>query len=48
MTYYLVGAIVFAIVYQIPFLGWLVRFIAVLIGLGAIGIWLGGKAKPER
>lgn len=47
MIYYLVGAVIFAIVYQIPFLGWLVRFIALLIGLGAIGIWFAGKAKPE-
>lgn len=45
MIYYLVGAVIFAIIYQIPFLGWLVRFVAVLIGLGAIGIWFGKKAK---
>lgn len=48
MIYYLVGAIVFSIVYQIPFLGWLVRFIALLIGLGATGIWLARSAKSEK
>jgi hypothetical protein len=48
MIYYLVGAVVFAILYEIPFLGWLIQIIALLIGLGAIGIWLAGKAKPER
>lgn len=48
LMYYFVGAIVFTIVYQIPFLGWLVRFIALLIGLGATGIWLVKNAKPEK
>ncbi len=48
MVYYLLGAVIFAIVYEIPFLGSLAGFIAMLIGLGAIGIWLAGKAKPER
>lgn len=47
MVYYLVGAVIFAIVYEIPFLGSLIGFIALLIGLGAIGIWLAKKAKPE-
>lgn len=47
MIYYLVGAVMFAIVYEIPFLGWLIQFVALLLGLGAIGIWLAGKAKPE-
>jgi hypothetical protein len=47
MIYYLVGAVIFAIVYEIPYLGWLIQFIALLLGLGAIGIWFAGKAKPE-
>jgi hypothetical protein len=47
MIYYLTGAVVFAIVYEIPFLGGLIKFIALLAGLGALGIWLAGKAKPE-
>lgn len=48
MIYYLAGAIIFTIVYQIPFLGWLVRFIALMIGLGATGIWLARSAKSEK
>ena len=48
MMYYLVGAVIFAVIYEIPFLGSLVGFIALLIGLGAIGIWIAGNAKPER
>jgi len=47
MIYYLTGAVVFAIVYEIPFLGWLIQFVALLIGLGALGIWISKKAKPE-
>ncbi|MDQ1275858.1 MAG: hypothetical protein QG610_1433 [Euryarchaeota archaeon] len=48
MMYYLVGAVVFAVIYEIPFLGSLISFIALLIGLGAIGIWLAKNAKPEK
>lgn len=48
MVYYLVGAIIFAVIYEIPFLGSFVGFIALLIGLGAIGIWLAKNAKPEK
>ncbi|TFH04368.1 MAG: hypothetical protein E4H06_03030 [Methanosarcina sp.] len=47
MIYYLTGAVVFAIVYEIPYLGGLIQFIALLLGLGAIGIWLAKLAKPE-
>lgn len=46
MMYYLVGAVIFAILYEIPFLGGLIRFIALLIGLGAIVSWLGIRARP--
>lgn len=46
MMYYLVGAIIFAIVYEIPFLGGLIRFIALIIGLGAIVAWLAIRARP--
>lgn len=48
MMYYLVGAVVFAVIYEIPFLGSLISFIALLIGLGAIWIWLAKNAKPEK
>lgn len=46
MMYYLVGAVLFAIVYEIPFLGGLIRFIALIIGLGAIVAWLAIRARP--
>ncbi|HWQ47456.1 MAG TPA: hypothetical protein VN414_00645 [Methanosarcina sp.] len=45
MIYYLVGAIIFAIVYEIPFLGGFIRFIALIIGLGAIVAWLAIRAR---
>ena len=47
MIYYLTGAVIFAIVYEIPFLGGLIKFIALLVGLGALGIWISKKAKQE-
>jgi hypothetical protein len=46
MMYYLVGAVLFAIIYEIPFLGGLIRFIALIIGLGAIVAWLAIRARP--
>lgn len=46
MAYYLVGAFIFAVVYEIPFVGELIRFIALLIGLGAIVVWLAIRARP--
>lgn len=46
MMYYLVGAVLFAIVYEIPLLGGLIRFIALIIGLGAIVAWLAIRARP--
>lgn len=48
LMYYLAGTIILTVVYQIPLLGWLVRFIALLIGLGAAGIWLSRNAKPGK
>ncbi|WP_440955216.1 hypothetical protein ACSAZK_17070 [Methanosarcina sp. Mfa9] len=39
LMYYLIGAVVFAIVYEIPYLGGLVQFVALLLGFGAIGVW---------
>ncbi len=48
MIYYLTGAVIFAIVYEIPFLGGLIKFIALLAGLGALGIWISKKTKPEN
>lgn len=46
MIYYLIGAVLFAIVYEIPFIGGLIRFIAIIIGLGAIIVWLAVRARP--
>ncbi|MDY0129617.1 MAG: hypothetical protein RBR63_05475 [Methanosarcina vacuolata] len=46
LMYYLVGAVLFAIVYEIPFLGGLIHFIALIIGLGAIVVWLATRARP--
>ncbi len=46
LMYYLTGAVVFALVYEIPYMGWLVQFVALLLGVGAIGVWFaesGGK-----
>lgn len=45
MVYYLVGAVIFAVLYEIPFVGGLIRFIALLIGLGAIVAWLAIRAR---
>lgn len=45
LMYYLVGAVLFAIIYEIPFLGGLIRFIALIIGLGAIVVWLATRAR---
>ncbi|SRR5665647_313516 len=45
MVYYLIGAFIFAIAYEIPLLGGLIRFIALLIGLGVIVVWLGEHAR---
>ncbi|AKB12551.1 MAG: hypothetical protein ACHQXK_07205 [Methanosarcina thermophila] len=45
IAYYLVGAVVFAILYEIPIVGWLIGFIALIIGLGAIIAWLGIRAR---
>jgi len=45
MVYYLIGAVLFAIVYEIPFLGGIIHFITLLIGLGAIVVWLGEHAR---
>jgi hypothetical protein len=46
MVYYLLGAVIFAIVYEIPLIGGLIRFIALLIGLGVIVVWLEERARP--
>lgn len=48
LIYYLTGAVIFAIVYEIPYLGGLIQFIALLLGLGAIGLWLGTLARQQR
>ncbi len=46
MVYYLIGAVIFAIAYEIPLIGGIIRFIALLIGLGATVVWLGERATP--
>jgi hypothetical protein len=43
MLYYIIGAIVFAVLYAIPLVGGLIRLIALLIGLGAIILWLSAE-----
>jgi len=40
MVYFLIGAVIFAIIYEIPFLGGLINLIALFIGLGVIVFWL--------
>lgn len=45
MMYYIFGAVLFAILYEIPFLGGLIRFVALIIGLGAIVAWLAIRAR---
>ena len=45
MVYYLIGAVIFAIAYEIPLVGGLIRFIALLIGLGVIVAWLGLRSR---
>jgi hypothetical protein len=45
MVYYIIGAIVFALAYEIPYVGGIIRFIALIIGLGAIVVWLGEHAR---
>lgn len=46
MIYYIIGAIIFAVIFEIPLLGELIHFIALLIGLGATVVWLGERARP--
>jgi hypothetical protein len=46
LLYFLIGAVIFAIAYEIPILGRIIRFIAILIGLGAAVVWLGERATP--
>jgi hypothetical protein len=45
MVYYLVGAILLAILFEIPFIGGLTHFIVLLIGLGAPVVWLGERVR---
>lgn len=47
MIYYLIGAVIFAVLYEIPYLGWLIQLVALLVGLGTLGIWLGKVARQE-
>lgn len=47
MLYYLIGTFIFALAYEIPIVGGLIRFVAVLIGVGAIGAWLALRARSE-
>jgi hypothetical protein len=43
MVYYLIGAIIFAIAYEIPLVGGLIQFVALLLGLGAVILWLASE-----
>lgn len=45
MMYYLIGAIIFAVLFEIPFIGGLIQFITLLVGLGATVVWLGERAR---
>ena len=40
LLYYLTGALLFAVLYEIPFLGGLIRFVALLLGFGALWLWI--------
>jgi cytoskeletal protein CcmA (bactofilin family) len=42
-----VGVVLFVAVTAVPVLGWLVRLIAVLLGLGAVWLWGMGKARRQ-
>ena len=42
----IVGAVIFAILCAIPILGWLINFMAILLGLGAL--WVLGKDALQR
>jgi hypothetical protein len=44
----LVGVVAFVIVWSIPILGWLVRLITILVGLGAIWLWAQAKLQSEK
>jgi hypothetical protein len=44
LVYYLIGAIIFAVAYEIPLLGGIIYFIALLTGLGATFVWLRERA----
>jgi hypothetical protein len=46
MMYYLIGAIIFAVLFEIPLVGGLIHLIVLLIGLGAAVVWLGERARP--
>ncbi len=48
LMYYLIGAVVFAIVYEIPYIGGLVQFVALLLGFGAIGIWFAEAGRSRK
>jgi hypothetical protein len=46
MAYYALGAFAFALAYEIPLVGGLIRFAALIVGLGGIVIWLAERARP--
>ncbi len=46
MAYYALGTLIFALAYEIPLIGGFIRFIALLIGLGGIVVWIGERANP--
>ncbi len=44
----LVGVVVFVILWSIPILGWLIRLLTILVGLGAIWLWAQAALKREE
>ena len=44
----LVGVLAFVIIWSIPILGWLVRLLTVLIGLGAIWLWAQDRLQRDE
>jgi len=48
LMYYLIGAVVFELVYEIPYLGGLFQFVALLLGFEAIVIWFAEAVRSGK
>jgi hypothetical protein len=44
----LVGVVAFVILWSIPILGWLVRLLTILVGLGAIWLWAQAALQRDK